>query len=150
MKTWNQTFMDLAKVYAARSKDTSSQIGCVIVGPHHEVRTGGYNGLPRGCNDSVIARHERPHKYLWFAHAEANSIFNAARVGTSTDGCSMYICGLPPCARCAQAIVQSGIKCVYVESFDVPERWKEDMDVSKLILFEGGVRVHDMEGMSWV
>jgi dCMP deaminase len=147
--TWDETFMALAKVYAARSKDESSKIGCVIVGPYREQRAGGYNGIVRDVKDDVPERHVRPAKYLWFEHAERNAIFNAARIGISTDGCVIYVCGLPPCANCARAIVQSGIVEVIVESFDVPERWKEDMDVSKLMLSEAGVVVRNLNGDSW-
>jgi dCMP deaminase len=68
----------------------------------------GWNGFPRGVDDDVDERHERPAKYLWTEHAERNAIYNAAAIGAATAGCTMY---LPwyPCTGCARAIIQSGI-----------------------------------------
>lgn len=106
--TWDQRFLDLARTIAGWSKDRSRQVACVIVGPNHEIRATGYNGFPRGVDDSVESRHQRPAKYRWTEHAERNAIYNAARTGVSTMGCTAY---LPwyPCMDCARALVQSGI-----------------------------------------
>ena len=114
--SWDSTFLALAKVYAARSKDPTSQIGAVIIGPNKEQRAGGYNGMPRGVDDSKPERYVRPAKYDWFEHAERNAIFNAARIGTAIDGCTLYVSGMTPCMNCARAIIQSGIKEVVVET----------------------------------
>lgn len=100
--------MDLARLVATRSKDRSRQVGAVIVGLGKEIIATGYNGFPRGINDTVEERHQRPAKYRWTEHAERNAIYNAARSGVSTFGAIIY---LPwyPCMDCARAIVQSGI-----------------------------------------
>ncbi|ARW57915.1 dCMP deaminase [Serratia phage X20] len=51
-------------------------------------------------------------------HAELNAILFAARNGSSIDGATMYVT-LSPCADCAKAIAQSGIKkLVYAELYD--------------------------------
>ena len=71
-------FMNLAYV-AEWSKDRSTKVGCVVIGPDREVRSMGYNGFPRGINDEIERRHARPDKYT--EHAERNAIYNAARVG---------------------------------------------------------------------
>ncbi len=39
----------------------------------------GYNGFPSGIDDSIESRYERPAKYDYTAHAEANAIYTAAR-----------------------------------------------------------------------
>jgi deoxycytidylate deaminase len=44
--TWDKYYLDICKVVACRSKDPNTQIGCVIVGPNHEIRTTGYNSFP--------------------------------------------------------------------------------------------------------
>jgi hypothetical protein len=44
--SWDQYYLDICKVVAARSKDPNTQIGCVIVGPNHEIRSTGYNSFP--------------------------------------------------------------------------------------------------------
>jgi len=106
----------------------------------------GYNGMPRGIDDDVDERHERPTKYLWFEHAERNAIYNAASNGTALEGCTMYINSLPPCCDCARAIIQSGIIEVVVNSFDSPERWKEQCDIAIGMLKEAkvNIRLSDM------
>lgn len=105
---WNKYFLNLAANVALKSKDESSKIGVVIVGPGHEIRSTGYNGFPRGMNDDDPAKQARPMKYKYFEHAERNAIYNAARFGAPVEGCTMY-CLWPPCSDCARAIIQAGI-----------------------------------------
>jgi hypothetical protein len=40
---WDQYYLDICQVVSCRSKDPNTQIGCVIVGPNHEIRSTGYN-----------------------------------------------------------------------------------------------------------
>lgn len=144
---WDTTFMDLARVMAYRSKDRSSAIGAVIVDPHTRAPISlAYNGMPREVNDMVETRHIRPLKYLWFEHAERNAVFNAARLGHNTSGSMIYVCGLSPCSRCARAIIQAGIIEVVIESWYVPERWKEDMDTAHHMLHEAQIKVRCIDG----
>ena len=70
---WDQYYLEICKVVALRSKDPNTQIGCVIVGPNHEIRSTGYNSFPRGIRDDVPERLVRPAKYLWIEHAERNA-----------------------------------------------------------------------------
>jgi dCMP deaminase len=107
---WDRYYLDICKVVAARSKDPNTQIGCVVVGPNHEIRSTGYNSFPRGIRDDVP---ERPTKYLWIEHAERNAICNAARAGTATESCTIYV-EIMPCMDCARAVVQAGIVQVVV------------------------------------
>ena len=84
MEKWNKRFMEVADLQVAQwSKDHSTKVGAVIV-KDGVILTTGYNGFPRGCNDDLEERHERPEKYQWVIHAETNSIINAARQGVST------------------------------------------------------------------
>uniref|UniRef100_UPI0035253B42 deoxycytidylate deaminase n=1 Tax=Salmonella enterica TaxID=28901 RepID=UPI0035253B42 len=101
-------FINLARSVSERSKDRSTKVGCVIVGPDNEIRSTGYNSFPRGINDDAPERHARPEKYLWTEHAERNAIYAAARVGTPLKGCRAYLPWFP-CMGCARALVQSGI-----------------------------------------
>ncbi len=145
--SWDNTFMNLACVMAQRSKDRSSAVGAVIVDPHTKAPVSlAYNGMPRDVDDDVEKRHTRPHKYLWFEHAERNAIFNAARLGHRTSGCDIYISGLAPCSRCARAIIQAGILEVVIESWKVPERWVGDMKVAAKMLFEAQIKVRCITG----
>ncbi len=111
--SWDEYYLEICRVVALRSKDPNTQIGCVIVGPAHEIRSTGYNSLPRGIRDDVPERLQRPTKYLWMEHAERNAIYNSARAGTATEGCTIYV-EILPCMDCARAIVQAGISNVVI------------------------------------
>jgi dCMP deaminase len=112
---WDEYYLNVCKVISTRSKDPNTQIGCVVVGPAHEIRSTGYNSFPRGIRDTMPERLERPAKYLWMEHAERNAICNAARAGTATEGCTIYV-EIMPCMDCARAIVQAGISEVVISS----------------------------------
>lgn len=141
---WTQYFVNIAEVVKLRSKDINTQIGAVIVGQDHEIVSTGYNSFPRGIKDLEPERQERPEKYYWFEHAERNAIYNAARVGVSTNKCSIYLtCGMP-CADCARAIINAGIKNVYCRSDGVgakDARWIEHAKRSEQMFKESDVRV---------
>jgi dCMP deaminase len=128
LETWDALFVELARTYARKSKDESTRVGAVIVGPDHDQRAGGFNGLPRGVVDDPVrfpwsaSRHRRPEKYSWYEHAERNAIYNAARAGVATGGCTMYVAGGPPCADCARAVIQAGIVEVVAESLEAGPR----------------------------
>lgn len=141
---WDQYYLDICKVVASRSKDPHTQIGCVVVGPAHEIRSTGYNSFPRGIRDNVPERLERPAKYLWMEHAERNAICNAARAGTSTEGCTIYV-EIMPCMDCARAIVQAGIADVVVSAVRMAEYSSEYYDqhfgLVEVLFGEAGVGV---------
>lgn len=140
---WDRYFMAMAEHAATLSKDQSTQLGCVIVGPDCEVRATGYNSFPRGINDDLPERQQRPIKYKFIEHAERNAIYNAARVGVSLKGCVLY-CAWPPCSDCARAIIQAGIREVVAKSLEVPNRWCEDISVARTMLDEAGVGIRAM------
>jgi len=139
---WNDYFLRMADLVAEKSKDRSTKVGAVIVGPDHEVRSTGYNGFPRGVCDDVDERHERPAKYMWTEHAERNAIYNAARCGTSTHGATMHLNCWFPCADCARAVIQAGIVRVVVHRSRANKhdsKWIESCAVGVVMLEEAGV-----------
>ena len=70
----------LLTMAATFSKDRSSQVAALFLDPEDYTELAcGYNGMPRGCNDNLEERHERPLKYDYAEHAERNAIFNLAR-----------------------------------------------------------------------
>lgn len=141
MKTdWDSYFMTMANHVASRSKDRSTKVGCVIVGPDNEVRSTGYNSFPRGINDNAPERHERPEKYLWTEHAERNAIYNAARMGTALKGCRAYLPWFP-CMDCARALVQAGIVELVAHEPEDNERWREDFKRARVLFAEAGVAI---------
>ena len=140
---WVSYYRQLANTVKLKSKDKYTQIGAVIVGKDGEIVSTGYNSFPHGLDDGLDFRQERPEKYYWFEHAERNAIYNAARIGVSTKGTTMYLsCGLP-CADCARGIINSGIKRIFCERVDVTkgELWKESQERSWDMFMETGVKV---------
>ncbi len=142
--TWDEYYLQICKVVASRSKDPNTQIGCVIVGPAHEIRSTGYNSLPRRIRDDIPERFERPTKYLWIEHAERNAICNAARAGTATEGCTIYV-EIMPCMDCARAIVQAGIVEVVISASRMAQYSSDYYDqhfgIVEVLFSEAGVRV---------
>ncbi|MGX9443904.1 deoxycytidylate deaminase [Nitrobacteraceae bacterium UC4446_H13] len=105
---WHLRFLDLARHVAAWSRDPSTQVGAVIVRPDRTIASVGFNGFPRGVEDYPDRYADRPTKYQFVVHAEANAILNAHR---SVAGCALYST-LFTCNECAKLIVQAGIACV--------------------------------------
>ncbi len=144
LMNWTEYFLGIAEQVKLKSKDQSTQIGAVIVGTDNEVLSTGYNSFPRGLDDSLQERQERPEKYFWFEHAERNAIYNAARVGTPLKGSIIYLTSGLPCMDCARGIVNSGIKEVYCKSECTTknkEKWEESQRKSLQLLYECGVKV---------
>ena len=138
---WDEYFMQMAKLVATKSKDRSTKVGCVIVGPNHEIRTTGYNGFCRGVDDDVDLRHEKPEKYFWAEHAERNAIYNAARNGIPLEGCTAYVT-LLPCADCTRGLIQSGVKRIFVCILsDATRKWQESFEYSHVMALEAGVEI---------
>ena len=90
------------------SPDPRTKIGCLIVAPDGSIRCAACNDYPRGILKGSHERTEAPLKYIWLEHAERNEIYQAARKGLPTDGCTMFV-ELTPCVECARAIIQAGI-----------------------------------------
>ena len=141
---WKNYFLNIAEQVKFKSKDESTQIGAVIVGVDKEILSTGYNSFPRGLRDDLPERQERPQKYFWIEHAERNAVYNAARIGVSLKGSTIYLTSGLPCADCARAIINSGITTVYCKSECTTknkEKWIESQEMSKQMLGECGVDV---------
>lgn len=123
---WPNYFFGMMASIRRKSKDVHTQFGCIITGPDHEIRSTGYNSFPRGLNDSVAERYARPEKYFWMEHAERNAIYNAARMGTPLNGCTIFIDALP-CGDCARGIIQVGIKELFYDMV----KWEQFLDSRK-------------------
>ena len=139
--------MLLAHHIAGWSKEHGRRVGAVIVGPDNEIRSTGFNGFPRGVDDTVKTRHsaENEEKYFWSSHAERNAIYNAARMGVALKGCRSYVPWFP-CGDCAKAIIQSGIEYLICYEPDLSDpRWGPDFQRVLEMLAEAGVDVQYME-----
>lgn len=146
---WDDHFLDMCARIAMMSKDPSTKVGSIIVGPDREIRTTGFNGFPRGIDDTQERLTNRDMKLSLVVHAEMNAILNAARVGVLVKGCALYLAatdisgliwGGPPCTRCTVEIIQSGISEIVSYPFkEVPSMWKDSIELSRRLLDECGV-----------
>lgn len=115
--SWDCLFVSMCYMIAMRSRDLSTHVGSVIVGPDNVIVAMGYNSFPRGIEDEgeigpdgLPARQSRidGQKYHWMEHAERNAIYNATRQGQTLKGCRLYLLNMP-CTDCARGIIQAGI-----------------------------------------
>ena len=142
MDKWNKRFLNLAKHISTWSKD-KTQVGAVIVNPITKNIVGiGYNGFPRGVEETQDRLGNRDVKLKLTAHAELNAILNS---NTSVRGCEIYVYPtmMKPncCPECAKAIAQSGIIKVHgFDTNDLSPRWEELQGFSETILRESGVQ----------
>jgi len=109
---WGKKYTNLAKEISTWSKDPSTQVGAVVIGEKGQLLSQGYNGFPRGINDTSDRLNNRERKYELVVHAEMNAIYNASFNGVSLKDSTLYVYGLPICSECAKGIIQVGIKKV--------------------------------------
>ena len=138
---WDLRFIELAHHISSWSKDPSTKVGCVVVGADREIRSTGFNGFPRGIDDSLERLQNREEKYPLICHAEENAIMHAARIGVSLKDCTAYVTW-PPCTRCARSLIQAGVvEVVYPQESEVPERWMDDFEMSSMMMDEAGLTI---------
>jgi dCMP deaminase len=141
MDKWDKKFIKLSTHISGWSKDKNRKVGAVIVDNDNAVLSMGYNGIPRGCDDDVESRYNRPTKYLYTEHAERNAIYHAARHGVSLKDCRIYVT-LFPCADCARAIIQSGItKIIAPEPDTTHEIWGEHFKAAIEMMEEAKIKI---------
>jgi dCMP deaminase len=138
---WDRRFLGLAHHISLWSKDPSTKVGCVVVGRDREIRSTGFNGFPRGIEDTAERLDTRELKYPLICHAEENAIMHAARIGVSLKDCVAYVTW-PPCTRCCRSLIQAGVaEVVYPAGLTIPERWQTDFEMSTSMFDEAGVTV---------
>ena len=138
---WDIRFLKLATHISEWCKDPSTKVGCVVVGPDREIRSTGFNGFPRGIQDSDERLTNRDLKYPLICHAEENAIMHAARIGLALKGCTAYVTW-PPCTRCARSLIQAGVSEIVIPSgLEIPDRWRDDFEMSMGLLREADVTI---------
>jgi dCMP deaminase len=141
MTNWDKKFIDLANHISLWSKDTNRKVGAVVIDKDNIVLSMGYNGFPRGVDDSIESRYDRPDKYLFTEHAERNCLYHAARHGVSLKGSTIYMT-LFCCSDCARGIIQSGITRVVSFKPDLEhETWGTQFKTSLIMFEEAKVKV---------
>ena len=145
---WDFRFMDMAKQVATWSScfQPNRQVGAVIA-KDKRILTTGYNGASSGiksCKERGECLRRKlnipsgtQHEVCYATHAEQNAIIQAAKVGVSTEGATIYIT-LQPCVICAKMLVNAGITRI-VHRGEYPD------PLSQSILAEAGIEIMAMD-----
>lgn len=150
---WDRHFIQLCLAHAKMSKDPNTRVGAIIVGHDDEIRSAGFNGLPRGIEDTVERLTNRDLKLNLIVHGEMNAVLAAARVGIPLNGCKLYLAatddsgevwGGPPCVRCTVQIIQAGIVEIVSPPMKIKSKWLEDLKLAISLLEEAGVLVREV------
>lgn len=120
--SWDEYFMEMAEVAQKRSTCLRRKVGAVIV-RDNRIMTTGYNGVPsgiehcsvRGClRDQLKVPSGQRHELCRGLHAEQNAIIQAAYLGQSIAGGTLY-CTNQPCVICAKMLINAGIKRIVIK-----------------------------------
>ena len=127
----DEAYMQMAEIWAKRSKAVRKQVGALIV-KDRQIISDGYNGMPAGDKDDVCEYLDYPVGYggtggdqdkVLFTkpevlHAESNSLAKIAENGgVGAQGGTLYVT-MSPCKECAKLIKQAKIKrVVYREQY---------------------------------
>lgn len=106
--SWDDYFMEMARIVATRATCPRKSVGCVIV-KGNRILTTGYNGAPSGvphCTE-VNCKLEGNH-CVRVVHAEANALAQAARHGIQLEGAKAYVT-VQPCVRCSNLLASAGV-----------------------------------------
>lgn len=133
---WDFRFLDLAEFVSGWSKDPSTKVGAVITDNSNRIISIGYNGFAQGISDDNRLD-DRETKYKMIIHGEVNAILFANK---PIEHCTLYTYPFMPCPRCSSMIIQTGIQRV-VSYNNMPERWKEEFELSKYLFKEAGVEL---------
>lgn len=130
--SWQDVYMQIAKLISKRSKDPHTKVGACLVKNGCVIGVG-YNGQPRNFKGSFDW--STSEKYDYVIHAEMNAILNATSLNISCNGAEIYLTH-SPCSKCMLMLAQANIKKVYYL-----EEYK-DFDFSKKIAENTGIELH--------
>ena len=115
--------LEVANTVAKRATCDRGRSGCVIARGGRILVTG-YVGSPAGfphCDDVGHQMKRLIHEdgketqhCMRTVHAEQNAICQAAKLGVSLDGATLY-CRMTPCRTCAMLLINCGIRRVVCE-----------------------------------
>lgn len=143
--SWDEYFLDIAKLVASRSTCLRRRVGAVFV-RDKRILTTGYNGAPSGlrhCEEMGCIREREGipsgerHELCRGIHAEQNAILQAAQFGISLRGSVLY-CTDQPCVLCAKMLINTGVERIVV-SGGYPD------ELSKEMLREAGIEIEMKE-----
>lgn len=144
MDKWDKRFMEMCELVATWTSCARDgrAVGALIT-KNKRILTTGYNGAPSGifnCRDKGECMRDKlgipsgtRHEMCYAVHAEQNAIVQAAKLGLSLEGATLY-CTHQPCSICTRLIINSGIsRVVYDEGY--PD------DFSLKLFAEAGVKL---------
>ncbi|MFH0864893.1 MAG: cytidine/deoxycytidylate deaminase family protein [Bacteroidota bacterium] len=133
--SWDDYFMEIANTVAKRATCDRGRSGCVIA-RDRQLLVSGYVGSPIGlphCDDvghqmkKMIHEDDSETRHcVRTVHAEQNAICQAAKLGISLQGATLY-CRMTPCRTCAMLIINCGIIRVVCEKIYHAGAEPEDM-----------------------
>ncbi len=119
--SWDDYFMNIARVVASRSTCERKLVGAVVVRDRTILSTG-YNGSIRGMPHCTDVGHMMVEGHcVATIHAEVNAIIQAAKNGVAIDGASLYVTA-SPCWSCFKASANAGIRRIVYGEFYRDER----------------------------
>ncbi|MCF3649670.1 deoxycytidylate deaminase [Synoicihabitans lomoniglobus] len=132
--SWDDYFMATAVILSTRSPCERLHVGCLLVSGgerRNRIVAAGYNGYLPGTPH--VSRVRDGHEQAT-VHAEQNAVADAARRGSSLEGCVAYVTHYP-CINCAKILASAGI---------VEVRYREDYHNDPIVaevLGDAGVTV---------
>ena len=155
--SWDEYFMKITEMVGSRGSCDRGRAGCIITRDRRIVATG-YVGSPIGlphCDEVGHEMHTVTHEdgstsrhCIRTTHAEQNAICEAARMGISIEGGTLY-CKMTPCYTCAKMIINAGIKkVVCAQDYHAGARSKEIFEQAGIeftLLSEEVITYQDMK-----
>ena len=110
---WDKRFMEMARLVGSWSScyKMNRQVGTVIV-KNKRILTTGDKGYCIRIQNNIESGSRL--EFCYSVHSEQNAICQAAKMGISVEGATLY-CTHQPCAVCARLIINAGIKRVVYE-----------------------------------
>jgi dCMP deaminase len=134
----DEAYLQMAEVWAHRSKANRLQVGALIV-KDKQIISDGYNGMPSGAADDVCEYYTMPEGYDGqdgiggppskvlrtkpdVLHAESNALLKITENGgIGAQGGTLYVTD-SPCPECAKLIVQAKItRVVYRREYRIKD-----------------------------
>ncbi len=136
MDKWDARFMEMAEMVGSWSScyRKGRNIGAVIV-RDKRILTTGYNGAPAGlisCAEKGECMRDKlgipsgtRHELCYAIHAEQNALIQAAKLGVSVEGATLY-CTHQPCTICTKLIINAGIARI-VYKYPYPDDFAQEL-----------------------
>lgn len=145
--TWDEYFMEVCRAIAKRATCDRGRSGCVIA-RNSQILVTGYVGSPKGLPHCDEVGHQFKHTQhedgtvtrhcVRTVHAEQNAICQAAKLGISIEGATVY-CKMTPCRTCAMLLINCGIVRVVAE-----KRYHDSKD-SLAMFAQAGIPIEHLD-----